>query len=126
MKLTVISLLLCLPLGCAYANPRTELRAGPFGSLFQFHDSKDNDITIKGAEYNPDTQLFKIEELTIRNNASDVRTANVEQMKAHAEQIRAMSEIVSQLSNVVKAVVPLIIGQGETSNGGPVATTVPE
>ena len=100
--------LICLALvsascitGCAYANPETRLHGGPFG--WGFSDGKDNDITLDEASYD-DQGRFSLKGLVIRNNASDVRVANVEQMRAHADQIRAFSTVVTEFAKVVAAV----------------------
>lgn len=101
----IVGCVLCLlAVGCAYANPRTELSAGPFGSYFSFHDSKDNEIVMEGLSYDPDTNFITVQKFEVRNNASDVRVANVEQMKAHTEQIKAFSAIVRDLASIVSAV----------------------
>ncbi len=97
----------CLNTGCSLpANPRTEFGIGPFSSVFKFHDSKDNDIEIVGAVFDPATNTFKVDKLTIRNNASDPRRANVEQIQAYTEQVKAMTAMVTQMTQAIAAAVP--------------------
>ena len=85
--------------GCGYANPRTVVRAGPV----YLEDSKDNDILLEGAEYNHQTGDLHIDKFTLRNNASDVRIANVEQLRLVNEQIRIHGENITQSLGLITA-----------------------
>ncbi|TXH52501.1 MAG: hypothetical protein E6Q97_15820 [Desulfurellales bacterium] len=67
--------------GCA--NPQTRIWGGPFG--WGFSDSKDNDVELAKAGFNKETGEFSLEGLKIVNNASAVRRANVEQIRAGYE-----------------------------------------
>lgn len=89
----------CAALGGA-ANPRTEVSASPLGG-FRFHDSKDNDIEIENAEYDPSTKALKIGKLTIRNNATDVRIASVQQMDAFNRQLVTHGENITRFGQIV-------------------------
>lgn len=89
----------CCTAGCGYANPRTVVRAGPV----YLEDSKDNDILLEGAEYNHQTGDLHIDKFTLRNNASDVRIANVEQLRLVNEQIRIHGENIAQSLGLITA-----------------------
>lgn len=94
--------------GCSLpANPHTKLSAGPFGSYFTFSDTKDNDVLIEDAEFTPSDKAFKIKKLTIRNNSSDPRRANVEQINAYTEQVRATTAMLTQMTDSFAKMVPL-------------------
>ena len=97
--LGVVCTLLLTATGCGYANPRTIVRAGPV----YLEDSKDNDILLEGAEYNHKTGDLHIDKFTLRNNASDVRIANVEQLRLVNEQIRIHGENIAQSLGLITA-----------------------
>lgn len=109
MKVAFLMLVLiggCLG-GCSLpANPKTTLQAGPWGSYFSFYDSKDNDVEIVGAEFDPTIKRLKFDRLTIRNNASDVRRANVEQIQAYTEQVKAMTRMVEYATAAIASKLP--------------------
>lgn len=67
--------------GCA--NPQTKIWGGPFG--WGFSDSKDNNVELAEAGYNRESGEFSLKGLKIENNASEVRRANVEQIRAGYE-----------------------------------------
>jgi len=92
MKKILIFLTCCLVGGCAYANPGTTLKFDPLNYEVYFYDTKDNDVELAELSYNVDTGAFAMKDLKIRNNASDVREANVAQMMAFVEQQRAANE----------------------------------
>ena len=119
ISLWCVTLLLlgsCL-VGCSLpTNPQTSLAAGPWGSFFTFKDTKDNDILIKGAEYNPETKQFKLSELTVRNNSSDVRIANVEQIKAYTAQVEAFTKMVEFVTQAVATKLPNLGGTPAVSS----------
>lgn len=105
--LVLIGLSGCLG-GCSLpANPHTSLQAGPFGGLFKFYDSKDNDLELEDANFDPQTKGFTVKKLTIRNNASDPRRANVEQIQAYTEQVKATTEMFSTMTKAIASAVPL-------------------
>jgi len=90
-------------MGCSYpANPHTRFRYGPA----EFFDSKDNDVEVVGLEVEPTNGTYRVERLTIRNNASDVRRANVEQIQAYTEQVKALTQMIGDLGQVVRAIAP--------------------
>lgn len=74
--------------GCAFIKPTTEL-AGPG---WHFVDTKNNDIEIVNLNVDPETKAVHADSIVVRNNASDVVTANVAQMMAFVEQQRAANE----------------------------------
>ena len=80
----------CISTGCAYADPETILYGNVWG--WGFKDSKDNDVSFDKAEYDPATGTFVVENFSIKNNASGVRLANVQQMDAHERQMRTMTD----------------------------------
>lgn len=102
--IAMVAMVACLT-GCAFIEPTTRVGGGLFG--WEFVDTKDNDILIKNAEYDPKTQQFKVEEIKVTNKASDVVAANVEQMLAFTEQQRAANEgligVVKELANAAVA-----------------------
>ena len=86
--------------GCALpANPKTEISYGPGG--FRLYNSKDVGIKVDEATYNAQTREAKIKNLEFSDNASAVRLANVEQMKAYSEQMRIVLEGFMGLANTV-------------------------
>lgn len=107
-----ISLAMCTVLvtGCPYANPRTEV--GYSWAGFKFHNSKDVKVQIRNAKYDPASQRFEVEELIIEDNASDVRRANVEQIKAQTEQVQAITAMITQqtqiLASMAQSIMPWI------------------
>lgn len=117
----LISLMLLLVLaGCenglfGSANPRTEFSYGASGA--KFYDSKNNDIDVAG-EYDPETGRVSVSKFVVRNNASDVRLANVEQMLGLAKQqeqfnqgIREVRGIVSDIGGMVTELRMMRYGQ---------------
>jgi len=91
--------------GCFYANPRTTFGFNPWSGKWEFYDSKDNDIEVTDLHVDPESKMVSIGKLTVRNNASDVRLANVEQQKAQTEQIKALTEMVNLATRVWSQVV---------------------
>ena len=94
--------------GCAFIKPTTRL-AGPG---WEFVDTKDNDIQIKNAKFDPETKGFSVEDLIVANKSSPVIEANVKQMLAFAEQQRAFNEglqvAMTGLANIVNELVPAL------------------
>lgn len=109
-KIVPLLLVTCLT-GCwAPRSPETEFSINPISKTMRFHDTKDNDVEITGAGFNTITHDFKLDKLTIHNNASAVIREQVEQMKVWNEQMRTANEailgIVQQLSNMVNVLAP--------------------
>lgn len=102
----------CILTGCAFIEPTTELSGGPFG--WRFYDSKDNDITLKNAEFNADSRAFSIDELTIVNRSSPVIEANVQQMLAFVEQQKAANEGIKAAFDGLAQMTGLITRMAET------------
>lgn len=105
MRFCILAGALMLLVGCGAVEPTTEFSMGVFGT--KFVDTKDNNVSVKGLKWKD----LEMEELIIRNNASDVMTANVaqmaalnEQMKIHGENIRAG---IAELSGLVRAATPM-------------------
>ena len=111
--LVVLSAIVCLGgcvLGCAFIKPTTQLSGGALG--WEFVDTKDNDIALEGASFDPASKTFKIEKLIIGNKSSPVIEANVQQMLAFVEQQKAANEGIkavfaglSDMMNVVRGTV---------------------
>jgi hypothetical protein len=95
--------------GCAFIKPTTEV-SGPGG--WHFVDTKDNDVTIKGAKYNSATHDGGIDEVVVSNKASPVIEANVQQMLAFVEQQKAANEGIkiafAGLSDMISQLTPLV------------------
>lgn len=97
-----IACLMMLVPGCAIdgihtAKPETEMRYGASG--FSFSDTKDNDISAEEISVDGGKKSGTVKNLVIRNNASDVRRANVEQIDAMARQHIAIGQALSQYTD---------------------------
>ena len=101
-------------------SPETTLSFDPWTHSMRFHDTKDNDILIEGAEYDGTTKAFKLQKLTIRNNASDVMVQQIEEMKVWNEQMRTANQgitnVMSGLTNML-SLAAQVVG-GATVNSG--------
>jgi hypothetical protein len=114
LRLTLAAaLLVALALGaggCFYANPRTTFGFNPWSGKWEFYDSKDNDIEVTDLRVDPESKMVSIAKLTVRNNASDVRLANVEQQHAQTEQLKAVTALINlateKWSAVAAAAIP--------------------
>lgn len=108
---TIIALLLSLfgfgVCGCGVLHPQTKVWGGVLG--WGFSDGKDNDVSIKGARYNPDTHEFAMDELTIVNSASRPIAANVEQLRLVNEQIRIHGENIAQSLALITALAEKVL-----------------
>ena len=95
--------LLALGLLAGCANPNTTVEVDPARGVIRFYDSKDNDLAIEGFDYaRPDGPRIKIDSLKLRNNASDVRLANVEQMRIASEMTQAALQALLQAIPMLK------------------------
>lgn len=81
--------------GCMPPSARTHVGASILG--WDFTDTKDNDIDIEGAEYDPSTHKATLKSFKMRNNASDVNKTLTGMMMAYAEQQRAANEGIQQM-----------------------------
>jgi len=101
--------LLCLGLlcGCGAVEPRTAFSYGALG--FSFSDTKNNDVQIKKFNRDPVSGAVSFDELTVRNNASDVMTANVQQMVALNEQFRIHGENLNRMLGQITAILPSVL-----------------
>jgi hypothetical protein len=106
--LIVVAVLVLFGPGCAMIKPTTELT----GPGFAFRDTKDNDVTVKKVEYNPETKALTIKDLAVSNKASPVIRENVKQMLAFVEQQKAANEgiriALSGLRDLVKEMIPFL------------------
>jgi len=113
MRILMAMSVLALVGGCAveglhWATPKTQFSYGVTG--VKFTDTKDNDISIKDAGIDPnDPSRFHLGELTIRNNASDVRRANVEQMEAVTAQTQLITSAMTQMTADIAKIVELLV-----------------
>lgn len=106
MKMTIglIVLALCVG-GCGYQDKaRTSLGASVWG--WNFDDSKDNDITLKGAKWGDKS----VDELVIRNNASDVNKSIAEIAIANARVAEAHGKNIEQALNAIANIASRIPG----------------
>jgi hypothetical protein len=78
--------------GCAYADPATRLSINPVTRTISFSDTKDNDVSVEYVGYNADTKQFEVKNFVLRNNSSDVREIDVQQMLAFVEQQKAAND----------------------------------
>jgi hypothetical protein len=91
-KRCLIGFLLIAGTGCGIeglhnANPTTRVTVDPASHRIEYRDNKDNDLQVKGFKVEtPGGTTAQIDELTLRNNASEVRTANYQQMLGMAQQ----------------------------------------
>lgn len=103
---------LCVMSGCGVeglhnANPKTTFRFDPVQRRVEFSDNKNNDVYIGTMAYTPDAEnggakTFKLENLFIKNNASEVRQANGEyQMAGMALQATANWNGANQLTGTI-------------------------
>lgn len=113
MKLVTVVLVATLA-GCGAVEPKTAFSYGAFG--FSFSDTKNNDVQIKDFNRDPATGAVSFKELTVRNNASDVMTANVQQMIALNEQFKIHGENLNRMLGQITAILPSIL-PGMTVNG---------
>lgn len=112
MRLFIISFsfVFCSLTGCSADywlstyKPSTYINAQYGPARFTLRDSKDNDIDVQGVEYDPVTKQFKINQLQIRNNSSDVvnataaRAAIVGQAQlSQVAYVQAMGNTISQI-----------------------------
>jgi hypothetical protein len=116
--------------GCAMIEPQTAFSVSPFGTV-RFFDSKDNDIIVKGLQFDPDSNGFSLAEMTVTNKSSPVIDANVQQMMAFVAQQQAanegitaafdgLSKTVEALSGTVEALLqnlPAVSGEVDTPIG---------
>lgn len=118
--------------GCYSPEPaQTRFGMGAFRG-WEFHDSKDNDVSVEYAGYNSETKQWEVKNLTIRNNASDVNKtleammlANAEQWKAVAEHTRALGEATSSIAGALSWLAPAAVGAPLPSRPVAVPTTQP-
>lgn len=91
-KRSVLGFLLLAGTGCGLeglhnANPATRVTVDPWNHRIEYRDNKDNDLNVKGFKVQTaGGAVAEIDELTLRNNASDVRVANYQQMLGMAQQ----------------------------------------
>lgn len=120
--------------GCPYANPHTRVGFNVWTQCVEFDDTKDNDIEIDGLKVTPDTKQVTLDKLVIRNNASEVRRANVEQIKAQTEQVQAITAMITQqtqiLAGMAQSIMPFLRPATSTSlslpgGGGITHSTTP-
>ena len=127
--------------GCSAAywagkdNPGTTLRINPITRTISFANFKDSDVEIAEVTFRDGEREFTLGKFTLRDNASDVRRANVEQILAVAEAQRVQVEYLAQmgrnLSDAIKSLAEVIralpavkarvetpVGSGELEVGG--------
>lgn len=97
--------------GLHNAKPITIIRFDPASRSASFSDSKDNDVTIDELTYSPATG-FMLKGLVLRNNSSDVRLANYQQMMGMAQQAQVnwagASDFTGSLFSGLASVMPFL------------------
>lgn len=92
--------------GCSAAywtgrlDPHTSIKVNPMDKTIEFFDDKNNDVTLKGLRSTgADGKLtsLDIDELTIRNNATDVIAADAARMEQILKLQQVQVEYVAQL-----------------------------
>lgn len=94
-------------------KPTTEFRAKYGPASISFTDSKDNNVSIEGAEYDPVTKKFKIDRLVIINNGSDVVNATGNRALQVAVAMQTQVQYVSALTAGISQII------GATGNAAP-------
>ena len=117
----LLAWLLAATTGCNMPQtPETRLTFDPWTHSMTFHDTKDNDVLIEGAEYDGVTRTFKLQKLTLRNNASDVVVQHIEEMKIWNEQMRTANQgitnVMSGLTNML-SLAAQVVGGSTVSSG---------
>ncbi len=120
--------------GINAAKPETRVEFDPINHTFKFKDSKDNNVDIKGLKAKTATGAEgSVDEFSLRNNASDVRAANVNQLlgmaaeatanwQGAAAETKAIGEILAQVMPFVpQAIAASALNKlrGATSITGP-------
>ena len=119
MTRPAISLALLAMLGGCMPSPaHTSFSINGFG--WSFADTKDNDISVKGAKWGDKS----VDEITIRNNASDVNKTLATMMLAFVEQQKQVNEGITRVGNIIDKLVPLL-GGGAAPETPAVAPDVP-
>lgn len=148
----LVALLLIFQVGCSaeYWTGKTTMRTELHGPGWSFIDTKDNDIEISDAEYDPSTHAGKIGKLTVKNNASTPIQAEIARIEAignaQMSQVAYVSGLLQGISNIVGAVgtaapglswlkptggggsisIPTALGELGFSTGGTTAWTAPD
>lgn len=113
-RLACLCFLVSICGGCGNVVPRTHFSYGAFG--FSFEDTKNNDVAIKNFKRDPASGVVSFDELTVRNNSSDVMTANVAQMQKLNEQFIIHGENLNRMLGTLTSVLPSIL-PGVSVNG---------
>lgn len=102
----VLPLLLVAMSGCGLVEPRTSVSYSPLWGL-SVSNTKDTDVEVRNAKWKD----LEIEYLKLRDNASDVMTANVAQMAVIVEQMKVtgqnIKEGIAEFSNLIRSATPL-------------------
>ena len=106
--------------GCGAVEPATKFSYGALG--FSFSDTKNNDVQIKNFKRDPSSGVVSFDELTVRNNASDVMTANVAQMQKLNEQFIIHGQNLNNMLGQITSVLPTILPGARVS--GPLGGSV--
>lgn len=111
-----IALLWCVA-GCGIeglhnADPQTRLTVDPSTKEVKLWNNKDVDVSVDSVEYLGAQKDFKLTNLKFRDNASDVRNANVNQMMGMAYQAQVnwagASNMVAQLTGLISEIMPFL------------------
>lgn len=115
MRTAALAAALAAALGIAScANPGTTVRVDPVSRTIYLYDTKDNGVELRGLVFkNSDGTEFRIDSFTLSNNASDVRRANAEQVRAVNEGWYAFAALAQQ----VMPYLPGLMARPATSSG---------
>lgn len=74
-------------------EPVTRIAFNPVWKSVEFYDTKNNDISIVGLEFNRETGSFSVESVTVANRSSEVIAADSERMQHIVEAQRVNVEL---------------------------------
>ena len=88
-------------------EPTTLFQVNPITRTVTLKDSKNNDIRVVGLEFDAATKSFRVQEVVIKNNSSDVVAADTERMKyiveAQEVQVRYMQAVGTNIAMALAA-----------------------
>ena len=137
MKRFTLAAMLGLVVGCGpnvgrnfgVAEPHTRIKfhrtaLGGYGA--DIFNDKDVDVVVKDAGYDPAARTFRIGELTVRDNASDVRAANIAQLVEVAKLYPLFTALQAQYGQNAVAISDSVFGglSGLVSAANPLLTNL--
>lgn len=119
-NLTIL-FLLCVTIGLSgcgveglhSANPRTIIQVNPWTNAVEVYNNKDVDVSLKNFEMDIPNKVAKVEELTLKDNASKVREVNPLQIDAVTRQSEVVISLLSKITdNLLTALMNLNLKVG--------------